>query len=63
MNEPTPAEQDEAPIISQALLDLLVCPLDKSRLDLVQSSLICTKCGRVYPIENGIPNLIVEWEG
>jgi uncharacterized protein YbaR (Trm112 family) len=63
MNEPTPAEQDEAPIIRQALLDLLVCPLDKSRLDLVQSSLICTKCGRVYPIENGIPNLIVEWEG
>ena len=62
MSEPTPTEPAEAPVISQALLDLLVCPLDKARLELVESSLVCTTCGRVYPIENGIPNMLVDTE-
>lgn len=50
----------EAPVISQTLLDLLVCPLDKAPLELVASSLVCTVCRREYPIEGGIPNMLVD---
>ena len=50
------------------LLDILVCPLDKHDLDLevdetdgdeiLEGRLTCTECGEVYPIEDGIPNLL-----
>lgn len=51
---------EDGEVISDALLALLVCPIDKARLDLVESRLVCTVCGREYPIENGIPNMLVE---
>ena len=47
-------------VISESLLALLVCPIDKGRLDLDSSSLVCTVCGRAYPVEDGIPNMLVE---
>jgi uncharacterized protein len=50
------------PVISQTLLDLLVCPVDHSDLELVDSTLICTQCSRVYPIVEGIPNMLVDEE-
>ena len=53
-------DPEEAPVISPTLLALLVCPLDKARLELVGATLVCTNCRRVYPIENGIPNMLVE---
>jgi uncharacterized protein YbaR (Trm112 family) len=62
MNQSTPTERDDARVISQALLDLLVCPLDKAPLELVESTLVCTTCGRSYPIENGIPNMLIDPE-
>jgi uncharacterized protein YbaR (Trm112 family) len=52
------------------LMDILACPLDKAelRLDVTQEqepggevlagSLTCTQCGEVYPIAEGIPNLL-----
>ena len=42
------------------LLDLLVCPVDKAALRLEGTTLICTQCDRTYPIEDGIPNMLVE---
>jgi uncharacterized protein YbaR (Trm112 family) len=47
-------------VIDSDLLALLVCPVDHEKLDLRDSSLICTKCGRSYPIVDGIPNMVVD---
>lgn len=47
-------------VISPELLALLVCPVDKSDLLLDDSVLVCQRCGRRYPIEDGIPNMLVE---
>lgn len=50
------------------LLDVLVCPIDKSTLQLrvfvesqdeiVEGVLICSTCKRLYPIIRGIPVLL-----
>ena len=48
--------------VSQELLDILVCPLDKApvHLNSDQSGLKCGKCYRVYPIKDDIPVMIIE---
>ena len=48
------------PGIPQDLLDILVCPLGKAPLRLEGETLVCTKCGLVYPIEDGIPSMLVD---
>ncbi|MFB6268156.1 MAG: methytransferase partner Trm112 [Halodesulfurarchaeum sp.] len=50
------------------LMDIICCPVDKSDLELdveerneeeiLEGTLTCTECGEVYPIEEGIPNLL-----
>jgi uncharacterized protein YbaR (Trm112 family) len=50
------------------LMEILVCPLCKSRLELAvgreeggeiaEGTLTCTNCGERFPIEDGIPNLL-----
>jgi len=52
----------ENPIISQELLELLVCPVDHGHLKLEETQLRCTVCQRTYAIENGIPNMLVTEE-
>lgn len=46
------------------LLDILVCPVPECRkpfkLAPDESSLECTGCGRVYPIRDGIPILLID---
>ena len=54
--------------MKEELMDILCCPLDKQELELdvdereddeiVTGRLTCTECGEVYPIEDGIPNLL-----
>ncbi len=51
---------DTAPIIDPELLALLVCPADHAKLELNASSLVCEKCGRVYAIVDGIPNMVID---
>ena len=48
--------------ISQDLLDILVCPLDKAKLELKSdgSGLKCVECKRVYPIRDDIPVMLVD---
>jgi uncharacterized protein len=48
--------------ISQDLLDILVCPLDKAELELKsdQSGLKCVQCKRVYPIRDDIPVMLID---
>jgi uncharacterized protein len=43
------------------LLDLIACPSCRAKLLAVEAvSLRCTVCARVYPIEDGIPILLIE---
>lgn len=59
MTEPA-ATTDDTQVISAELRALLVCPIDKAALNLEGPTLVCAHCGRVYPIENGIPNMLIE---
>lgn len=44
------------------LLEILVCPLCKAKLDYHKSSqeLICDKCKLAYPIDDGIPVMLID---
>ena len=46
--------------LSEELLALLVCPVDHAKLDLDGQALVCQICGRRFPIEDGIPNMLVD---
>lgn len=54
--------------MKREILDILVCPVCKGKLDLgidverdgqiVKGSLGCAQCKETYPIEDSIPNLL-----
>ena len=54
--------------MKKTLVDILACPVDKAPLvltieqekdgDVLKGGLRCTRCGHVYPIDKGIPNLL-----
>ena len=48
--------------ISKDLLEILVCPLCKESVVLLddQSGLKCPACNRVYPIRDDIPVMLVD---
>lgn len=47
--------------ISKELLEILACPADKSPVELQGDDfLVCRTCGRRYPIEDGIPIMLIE---
>ncbi len=50
-------------LIDESLAEILVCPVDKADLteDVEASRLVCTECGRRYPVEDGIPVMLVEY--
>ena len=58
----SPSTEDRSPAIDPDLLAILVCPLDKQPVRLDAEVLVCTACGRVYPIEEGIPNMVIDDE-
>jgi uncharacterized protein YbaR (Trm112 family) len=49
-------------LIKTELMEILVCPLDKA--DLIEledeGKLRCSECGRLYPVRNGIPVMLVD---
>jgi uncharacterized protein YbaR (Trm112 family) len=48
-------------MISQQLLDILVCPLGKSDLKLEGDALVCQRCGPRFRISReGYPNMLIE---
>ena len=49
-------------MISQDLLDILVCPVCKKPvvLNVNRDSLKCVECRRVYPIQNDIPVMLID---
>ena len=48
--------------IPKYVLDILVCPVCKSRVELLpdESALKCASCRRVYPIRDEIPVMLPE---
>ena len=48
--------------IRKELLDILACPAcdDRPKVELREDGLQCTKCGRIYPIENGVPIMLTD---
>jgi uncharacterized protein len=48
--------------IAQELLDILVCPVDKTKVAFTadKSGLQCPTCRRVYPVRDGIPVMLVQ---
>lgn len=47
-------------MVSQELLDILVCPACKTKVVLVDQLLVCNGCGRRYPVRDGIPVMLIE---
>ena len=46
-------------VVPPELRPLLVCPLDHGDLSDVEQTLVCSACGRVYPVEDGTPDMVV----
>lgn len=47
-------------MLSEDLLKLLVCPMGKAPLTRDGDSLICTRCGTRFSINDDIPNMLIE---
>ena len=47
-------------MIDQKLLDILACPLCKTQVKQEGDRLVCTQCGRRYPVRDGIPVMLIE---
>jgi len=49
-------------MIDKELLDLLACPFDigEIKYDEENEKLICQKCGRRYPIRDGMPVMLID---
>ncbi len=47
-------------MISKELLDILACPLCKTDVRLEGDRIVCTKCGRRYPVRDDIPVMLID---
>ena len=47
-------------MIDPKLLEILACPACGGDVSLKSEKIVCLKCGRKYPIKNGIPVLLAD---
>jgi uncharacterized protein YbaR (Trm112 family) len=47
-------------VIDKELLEILACPACKAPVVLRDDRIVCTKCGRRYPIRDGIPVMLID---
>jgi len=47
-------------MIDPKLLEILACPACKTEVKEDGDRLVCVKCGRRYPIRDGIPVMLIE---
>jgi len=47
-------------VIDKELLQILACPACRAPMTLEGDRIVCTKCGRRYPIRDDIPVLLVD---
>lgn len=50
----------EEATVPRELLEILVCPVDKAKVNLEGDRLVCESCGRAYPVREGIPIMLEE---
>ena len=46
--------------IDEKLLQILACPACQGDLELKDNTILCTQCGKKYPVKNGIPVLLAD---
>lgn len=46
--------------VDKQLLEILVCPADHGTLREEADRLICQRCGRRYPVRDGIPVMLID---
>lgn len=53
-----------APLIDKDLLEILACPACRAEVRLEgeapKERIVCTSCGKRYPVRDGIPIMLVE---
>lgn len=47
-------------MIDDKLLEILACPACKNAVRLAGEKIVCTKCGRKYPIKDDIPIMLID---
>ena len=47
-------------MIDKDLLAILACPACRGDVELKGEKIVCLKCGRKYPIKDGIPVMLVD---
>ncbi len=47
-------------MIDADLLKILACPECKSDVKEQDNKIVCTKCGKKYPIKNGVPVMLID---
>lgn len=47
-------------MVDRELIKILVCPSCQGDLIEQENKLVCQKCGLKYPVEDGIPVLLVD---
>ena len=60
MSDQETATPEAQPVISQELLEILACPIDKSPVKLVGDRLVCEEQGHKYRIGDGVPIMLVD---
>ena len=50
-------------MIDRKLLEILACPVCKGAVKEKEGKIICLKCGRKYPVRDGIPIMLEEEAG
>ena len=45
-------------MIDAKLLEILSCPACQGDVKLENDKIVCLKCGRKYPIKNGVPVML-----
>ena len=47
-------------MIDKELLDILACPACKADVELRDNKIVCKKCGKKYPVREGIPVMLID---
>jgi len=47
-------------MIDKELLGILACPACKADVKLEGDRIVCTKCGRRYPVKDDIPIMLID---
>ena len=47
-------------MIDKELIDILICPACKGDVELKKNKIVCKKCGKRYPVKDGIPIMLID---